>query len=54
MAITTSITTYPWQPDSTATGDRAIKNRREGSVNALKNEHGIHTAGLLGDHALDA
>jgi len=43
MMPTTPITTFPWQPDSTATGDLAIKNRREGLMTALKNQRGIHT-----------
>jgi hypothetical protein len=47
MAITTPVTTFPWQPDSTATGDLAIKNLREGLMGALKNERGIHTEALL-------
>ncbi len=47
MAVTTPITTFPWQPDSTVTGDLAIKNLREGLMAALKNERGIHTETLL-------
>ena len=47
MPATTAITSYPWQPDSTATGDLAIKNLREGLKTALKNERGIHIETLL-------
>ena len=47
MATTTSITTFPWQPDSTVTGDLAIKILREGLMKALKNARGIHTETLL-------
>jgi hypothetical protein len=46
-ASTTPITTFPWQPDSTATGDLAIKGLREGLMTALKNQRGIHTETLL-------
>ncbi len=47
MATTTPITNFPWQPESTVTGDLAIKNLREGLMKALKNERGIHTETLL-------
>ena len=46
-ATTIRITTFPWQPDSTVTGDLAIKNLREGLMAAIKNERGIHTETLL-------
>jgi hypothetical protein len=44
---TTTVTSFPWQPDSTATADLAIKNLREGLMTALKNQRGIHTETLL-------
>ncbi len=47
MATTAPITTFPWQPDSTATGDLAIKNLREGLMAALKTERGVHCETLL-------
>jgi hypothetical protein len=47
MATTTAVTSFPWQPDSTATGDLAIKNLREGLMTALKTQRGIHTETLL-------
>jgi hypothetical protein len=47
MATTAAVTTFPWQPDSTVTGDLAIKSLREALMSALKNERGIHTETLL-------
>jgi hypothetical protein len=47
MATTTPITHFPWQPDSTVTGDLAVKNLGEDIMKALKNERGIHTETLL-------
>ena len=47
MPAITSVTRFPWQPDSRVTGDLAIKNLREGLMKALKNQRGIHTETLL-------
>lgn len=47
MATTTSITSYPWQPDSTITGNLAIGNLRENLLKSLKTQRGIHTETLL-------
>lgn len=47
MSTNTPITRFPWQPDSTATGDLAIKSLREALMNALKNQRGIHTETML-------
>jgi hypothetical protein len=47
MTATTPVTRFPWQPDSTATGDLAIKNLRETLMKALKNDRGIHSETLL-------
>jgi len=47
MATTTSVTSFPWQPDSTATANRAIGDLGVGLMNALKNQRGIHTETLM-------
>jgi hypothetical protein len=44
---TTTVTSYPWQPESTGTGNLAIGNVRESLMKALKNQRGIHTETLL-------
>jgi hypothetical protein len=47
MATTAPITSYPWQPQSTITGNLAIGNLRENLLKSLKTERGIHTETLL-------
>ena len=47
MTTTKPVTAFPWQPDSTVTGDLAIKDLREGLMAALKNERGILSVTLL-------
>jgi len=47
MATTTPITSFPWQPESTVTGNLAIQNLRESLMKALKNQRGIHTETIL-------
>jgi hypothetical protein len=47
MATTTTITTYPWQPESTETALRAIGDLGVGLMNALKTQRGVHTESLL-------
>jgi len=47
MTTTTTVTSYPWQPESTITGNLAIGNLRENLMKALKNQRGIHTETLL-------
>jgi hypothetical protein len=47
MVTTTPITSYPWQPQSTITGNLAIGNLRENLLKSLKTERGIHTETLL-------
>jgi hypothetical protein len=47
MATTIPITSYPWQPASTLTGNLAIGNLRENLLKALKTERGVHTETLL-------
>jgi hypothetical protein len=47
MATTTTVTSYPWQPDSTKTALRAIGDLGVGLMNALKTQRGIHTETLM-------
>jgi hypothetical protein len=47
MTATTPITSYPWQPESTITGNLAIGNLRENLLKNLKTERGVHTETLL-------
>jgi hypothetical protein len=47
MPTATPVTSFPWQPDSTVTGNLAIGNLRENLLKALKNQRGIHTETLL-------
>jgi hypothetical protein len=47
MVATTTITSYPWQPDSTATANRAIGDLGVGLMNALKTQRGVHTETLM-------
>jgi hypothetical protein len=47
VTTTTTITSYPWQPESFITGNLAIGNLRENLMKALKNQRGIHTETLL-------
>jgi hypothetical protein len=46
-AIPMPVTTYPWQPESTETGNRAIGDLGVGLMNSLKTDRGIHTETLL-------
>jgi hypothetical protein len=47
MATTASITSFPWQPDSTATANRAIGDLGVGLMRDLKTQRGIHTETLM-------
>lgn len=47
MPTTTPVTGYPWQPESTITGNLAIGNLRENLLKSLKTQRGIHTETLL-------
>jgi hypothetical protein len=47
MTTTTTVASYPWQPESTVTGNLAIGNLRENLLKSLKTQHGIHTETLL-------
>jgi hypothetical protein len=47
MATPTPVTSFPWQPDSTVTGNLVIGNLRESLLKALKTERGVHTETLL-------
>jgi hypothetical protein len=47
MVTTTTITRYPWQPDSTKTALRAIGDLGAGLMGALKTQRGIHTETLM-------
>ena len=47
MVTTASITSYPWQPDSTKTALRAIGDLGVGLMSALKTQRGIHTETLM-------
>jgi hypothetical protein len=47
MNTTTSITSYPWQPDSTKTALRAIGDLGAGLMRELKTQRGIHTETLM-------
>ena len=46
-AIPILVTTYPWQPKSSKTGNRAIGDLGVGLMNSLKTARGIHTETLL-------
>jgi hypothetical protein len=46
-AISIPITTYPWQPESSKTGHRAIGDLGVGLMNSLKTVRGIHAETLL-------
>jgi hypothetical protein len=46
-AISVPITTYPWQPESTETGRRAIGDLGVGLMQSLKTARGVHTETLL-------
>jgi hypothetical protein len=41
------VTTYPWQPESSKTGNRAIGDLGVGLMNSLRTARGIHTETLL-------
>jgi hypothetical protein len=41
------VSTYPWQPESTETGNRAIGDLGVGLMNSLKTARGIHSETLL-------
>jgi hypothetical protein len=43
MVTTTSIASYPWQPESTITGNLAIGNLRENLLKSLETPRGIHS-----------
>jgi hypothetical protein len=43
----TPIASFPWEPESTKTGDLAITNVGEYLMKALKTERGVHTETLL-------
>jgi hypothetical protein len=45
--ISIPISTYPWQPESNKTGNRAIGDLGVGLMNSLKTAHGIHSETLL-------
>jgi hypothetical protein len=47
MTTTTPVTSFPWQPESTITGNLAIGNLRENLLKSLKTQRGIHTETLL-------
>jgi hypothetical protein len=47
MATTTSVTSYPWQPESTITGNLAIGNLRDNLLKRSKTERGTHAETLL-------
>jgi hypothetical protein len=47
MTTTTTITSYPWQPDSTKTALRAIGDLGVGLMRDLKTQRGIHTETLM-------
>jgi hypothetical protein len=47
MITTTTVTTYPWQPDSTKTALRAIGDLGVGLMRDLKTQRGIHTETLM-------
>ena len=44
---TTTISSYPWQPDSTKTALRAIGDLRVSLMRDLKTPRGIHTETLM-------
>jgi len=46
-AISTPISSYPWQPGSSETGSRAIGDLGVGLMNSLKTSRGIHAETLL-------
>jgi hypothetical protein len=47
MATPTSVTSFPWQPDSTETGKRAIGDLGIGLTSSLKTARGVHTETLM-------
>jgi hypothetical protein len=47
VATATPITSFPWQPDSTETGKRAIGDLGVGLMSSLKTARGVHTETLL-------
>jgi hypothetical protein len=47
VTTTTTVTSYPWQPESFITGNLAIGNLRENLLKSLKTPRGIHSETLL-------
>jgi len=42
-----AVSAYPWQPESSKTGNRAIGDLGVGLMNSLKTARGIHTETLI-------